>query len=265
MRVREALLAGVIAVLFTLGLSLMFRPARAQSPCYAVDVWANQCAGSSEGQTFKATDGPLHGVYSAGAWQYFFNDFPARPLVNNSVYSGAPAFSWVNRATAIERDLGGCVYLEAPKASAPLGNLSLYNAPAPAAPYKWSVPMLLNLTGGGDDAGIAVRASSTGRLVTLSLKGGLIYVFHMTDPTHYAGSAVGGVYFGYMYPLIYQVEDDGTNLYFRWSNDGHNFITVWQEARTSWLAGAPDGNAIYVDADANDYPTGGTFCGYNYN
>ncbi len=141
--------------------------------------------------------------------------------------------------------------------------LNLYVATAPLTNYKLTVPLLLNLTGATDDAGIAVRNSANGKLTTLTLKAGLLNIFHMTDPTHYHDT-VNSWYLGYMYPLIFQIEDDGTYLHFRWSNDGHNFIEVYKETYTYWLGARPNGNALYVDADANDFSVGLTACGFNY-
>jgi hypothetical protein len=242
---------------------LIPRHASAQGTCYALDTWANMCAGTSAGPYFQASDGPLHAVYGASGWQALFTDVPVTPPVNNSVFTGAPTFFWVNQSNATEKDLGGCVYIEAPKASFTYGNQNLY-AQTVSRPYKWTVPMMLNLTGSQDDAGIAVGNSTSGKWTTISLKAGLLSIFHMSSPTLWHDT-VNSWYFGYMYPLIFQIEVDATYIHYRWSNDGRNFIEVFKEPLTADFIGEPDRVAFYVDAEGNDFATGGTFCGSNFN
>jgi hypothetical protein len=240
---------------------------KAQSgSCEATDSWANMCASTAAGTFFEANDGPTHAVYANGFWRAFFNDYPITPLVANAAFPTAPTFSWVNQGSATRQNLGGCIYEEAPLHSSTYGNLNILAASAPSAPWKWTVPMNVNLTGNVNDVGIAVGNSTNNKWVTVSLKQGSIWVFHETSPTLWHDTAMSA-YFSYTYPLIFQIENDGTNLHFRWSNDGFKFVEMWSETNTYFLGtiGSPDLNGLYVDSQDGRFATGATFCGMNYN
>lgn len=94
--------------------------------------------------------------------------------------------------------------------------------------------------------GAGFRESSTGKLLTINLTGngsagGTISVYKYTNPTTFDSGPVARVPLNYATPVIwFKCEDDGTTLKLSISHDGDNWIQIFSEARTTFMAGGPN-------------------------
>jgi len=124
--------------------------------------------------------------------------------------------------------------------------------PTPATPYQVTTgpirtnvfasasnPSLFNYAGGG----IVIQDGATNKAIVFIIQdnssgnGENLVIANFTDLNTYAGGSAT-----FTTPLLFarikylQFKDDGTNHTFYYSEDGVNFIQVWQQSRTSYLA-----------------------------
>jgi hypothetical protein len=113
------------------------------------------------------------------------------------------------------------------------------------APYK--ITMIYSQTGSlpGDTrtAGLAIRDSATGKLVTfeIAMAFGACGVHQWNSPTSFNNSPLGWGSIEYTAGWIkfLQIHDDGTNHRFNFSADGIYWDTLYTQSKTAWLA-TPD-------------------------
>lgn len=168
---------------------------------------------------------------------------PMQLIDINGVTLTASDFSDVNFANGTKTDQSqGSILLEHNTQGA-ANDLAIIDRPAPTAPWTLTVGIILNLvngTGAFPSCGICVREAATGEIIYFQFSTsddiGRVLVTKFASPTTssisflarrdwYSGGAV----------KWFQIEDDNTNLIYRISADGVNFLSLGQEARTTFL------------------------------
>ena len=158
----------------------------------------------------------------------------------------ASSFTDVNMTNGTKTDLtGGAILLEHDTQAA--NDFAIIKKVSPSAPWKFRVgfiPNLLNETGDFPSAGPILRENSTGELYAFRIlardSGTTIDVIKLTSPT--ASSTAFLAFLDWTIPgmVWMEIEDNNTNVIFKLSADGVNFITIGQELRTAFMAGGPD-------------------------
>lgn len=140
-------------------------------------------------------------------------------------------------------------------------NFGLMVKSAPTAPWVWTVGMIPNLlavtTADFPSCGVCVRENATGEFyhfqqsaIAVSCR---VKVDKFASVTASATAFLAGDTWSGPYGATwFQVEDDNTDLIFRISADGINFIEVGREARLTFLT--PDEIGISINNDANAIP-----------
>lgn len=120
----------------------------------------------------------------------------------------------------------------------------------PSTPYAVTAKITLTgLDATGYYGGLAVRDSATGKVVAFRIgNGSTLTVDHFTNPTTLAGNVFSQVLDADQ-TIYLTIKDDGTNLTFSFSRDGVNFITVYAEGRTAFLA--VPGQVGYMTGSSN--------------
>ena len=155
----------------------------------------------------------------------------------------ASDFSDVNFTNADKTDQSqGSILLEHDTQAAS-NDLAIIDRAAPTAPWILTVgiiPNAINGTGAFPSSGICVREAGTGEIIYFQFNTadntGRVLASKHASPTvsstsflarkdWYCGGAV----------KWFQIEDDNTNLIYRISADGVNFLSLGQEARTTFL------------------------------
>jgi hypothetical protein len=150
-------------------------------------------------------------------------------------------WSWVNQGTTtVATDSDGSILLAKPATAA--NDLTLR-----VRSHSSSTTVTARLS--GDSIGIhagwglALRESSTGKLVIFYLKpGGTLLTEYWTSATVFSSGVGSAKGLGSRPHEWFQIEDDGTNLKFRWSSVGYAglFSEHLSVSRTAFLAGGPD-------------------------
>lgn len=159
----------------------------------------------------------------------------------------ASSFTDVNMTNGTKTDqTGGAILLEHNTQGA-VNDYAIIKKASPTAPWTFRVgfiPNLLNETGDFPSAGPVLRESSTGELYAFRILardlGTTVDVVKLTTPT--ASSTAFLSFLDWTHPGIVwmEIEDNNTNVIFKLSADGVNFITIGQESRTAFMAGGPD-------------------------
>ena len=184
----------------------------------------------------------------------------ARPALNTIVNSSGTIltesdFTWLNQgsATATDLDSGG-IALVVPTTS---GNSirGKYKS-APGTPYTLTVGFAPQLHADSTCvAGIGFRESSSGKLIIMgSAKVDELAVYKFNSPTSFNTSLFSRVPWP-MARLIqwFQLEDDGTDIYFRTGVDGINFQDIVDEARGTFFTTGPDQILFYCNTNSASY------------
>lgn len=160
--------------------------------------------------------------------------------------AGTGLTNWVNQGTATQTDgQTGMVIHDSSQSSATLRILS---SAAPAAPY--TITALLAVTGSPTNSitggiGWYDGSSKVEDIGLVYTNGWVLSQQEWNSPTSYntssAATNTGNV------PLVWlQIQDDGTNVYERFSYDGVSFITLFTIAKSSgWLGASGYSNIIF--------------------
>lgn len=173
------------------------------------------------------------------------------------VYPVAADFAtWFNQSTATLVDHGQAITLTKPSHGA-AAQVSAVTDLTPAAPWVLTTkviaapPFIKNFTW----SGICVGDSGTGRLITLSNGyNNLIRVGQWTNGTTYDStvSETTGTSIGWW--EWWRIEDDGIDLIFSVSREGLEWLEVYRQARTTWLAN-PDAAGLAVQPTNQGAPS----------
>ena len=164
----------------------------------------------------------------------------------------ASSFTDVNFSAGTKTDLAsGSIYVERGTQAAS-NSYAIIKKAAPTAPWTLRVgfiPNLLNELGDFPSCGVVVRDSSTGEFysfqIRVSADGVWIQVVKLTSPTVSSTSFLAFQdWVGGSGIVWFEIEDNNTNLIFKYSADGVNFIVLGQEPRTTFLTPDEIGVAI---------------------
>lgn len=229
-------------------------------------------AGHSDNTAIKA-------VLSAGGFQRFMLDHRAVCFQEDSTYRTiahgrfldetnsvltVSDFTWVNQGGATATDINGAVYMTSPD-EAP-ANIHLLLLDAPSTPWRALVKVNLGvaaaMTSTGTMAGLAIRESDTGKLILASARyGGDLAFIRFTDENTFSALIDQRLHF-HEAPIWLRIDDDGTDLHMRASDQGLGFTETadsawWEDGRTAFMSSAgPDQIGIFINAGVNSGNTG---------
>lgn len=154
----------------------------------------------------------------------------------------ASSFTDVNFGAASKSDVTGGPILITHNTQSPVASVALTVKSAPTAPWVLTVgfiPNLLNVTGNFPAAGPVVRDNTTGEFYFHALQcrddGVWVNCFKYNSPTATSTSFLPNRDWTQPYICWYQIEDNNTNLIFRVSTDGLNYLEIGSEGRTAFL------------------------------
>lgn len=163
------------------------------------------------------------------------------------------AWSWANQGSFTAVQAGGIVFLTGTLTGGAGANLGVRFTTAPVAPYIITAA-LIPIFGGDDGAttpinstfgGIGFRDSGTTELEVILIAGnGGIYIRDYNSPTSLNATQVTRVPACWGFPVWLQIEDNNTDVIFRYSTDGVNFTLLFSQPRTTFLT--PDQICIFA-------------------
>lgn len=177
-------------------------------------------------------------------------------------------FTWVNQGGATATDINGAIYMTVPDEANP--NLRMLVLPVPSAPWRALVKVNLgvgmgSLNNQGTQAGLILRESSSGKLITATARyGGRLAFLRFTNPTTFDAVIDTNLSF-HENSIWLRIDDDGTNLAMRASDLGIGFTETadsnwWTQGRTAHMSGGPDQIGIYINSGTNSGSTGSGPC-----
>ena len=174
--------------------------------------------------------------------------------------TNAAGFTWVNQGTATADDVNNSILLKIP-ADAGV-NLRGMELTAPSPPYAiiggFHVSHLAVANAAGQPrAGLILRESGTGELYSFFIRkaitdiAGVQYnVQRWTNTTTFSAEQNATLWTPPSDLVWLKIEDDNTDLNFSISEDGVNWVEIFSEGRTTFMAGGPD--RIGFGANASD-------------
>lgn len=166
-----------------------------------------------------------------------------RPELTPPVESG---LAWVNQGGASINSDNGFTYLLSPPTNGEDYHIRVKSTPG--STYTLTMAAIFNFSPVGgtnvNNGGLLVRESSTGKFIVFCLNrrtdvatGIQLSIYRFTNPTTYTSQAFAVTTWATFagQPIWLRIVDDGTNLIFSISNDGFNFVKVYEEARASFL------------------------------
>ncbi len=216
-----------------------------------MDTYANIPSAGSSGRFFIASDGCTIAIDDGAAWNHFGPIFPdLTPPIDGD-------FSWVNQGSATIDTTRGGVVLKAP-ASGTYNVRARYKALT--APYKVTmhfVPLIANAN--SPHVGIGFRSSASSKAMGIHVINSSttnthkVEVVKLTDLSTYSSSpaSLRADNAGHWIRWL-QIEDNNTNLYFRYSCNGKMWITAYLEARGTFFSGGSTPTGAFFYANANN-------------
>ncbi len=165
-------------------------------------------------------------------------------------------FTWLNQGGCTTSTTKGGINVQVPQDNS-LQLRVLHKSKT--APYKITAYFILNQNSlSFESCGMGFYDPTGGKLVSMHFivfdhDYSYVEVARWTNTTTFstapAFSFMGtcGYSMGWM-----QIENDNTNLYFRMSNNGFDWITVYQEGKTAFLANAPTKAMFYGRNQTNN-------------
>lgn len=213
------------------------------------DTLANQPSAAIVNRLYKPTDFPVLKRDTGSVWTSMYG------LSIDLTTPDDSSFSWVNQGSATVDTSKYGTYLE----SVTNGNADNFRhrVKTHSSPKKYTIGFTLHFqsdaTGGG---GIVFRESSTSKFTSMTIWGNAsnlikVFVENWTNNTTISGS-VGSYFCSHILndQLFWlQMEDDGTNIYWRHSRDGYKFSTATfaPVGRTTFMAGGPNQIGYFVN------------------
>lgn len=209
------------------------------------DAHASPPASPANGDVWVPSDSAILYHRSGGAWVGRAVGGPLTAPVDGD-------FSWVNQGIATVSTTKGGIYLH----SALEAGVNMHlRVKAHTAPRKYTVGFYPGtIFADFSTCGLAWRQSSDGKLVAYKIMNSALYITHASGPTVEVAnfsqislpSGLGGMFW-------LQIEDDNTNLIFRYSVDGVNFHADNQNSRSAYLT-APDQVGFFVTSRGSNRP-----------
>lgn len=219
----------------------------------------------AEGSTaaVHSNSDPVTQVVTAGGLQQMVKDYAPfyglKPICNSMTdISGNPItsadFSWVNQGTSsvVDLDHGGVQLTVTEHTSVDIKALV---KSAPSTPYTITAgfsnpcPGVNSLTVDFPWIGLAFRESATSKISVITLSpphSMLINNYDDETDTVTTTSLYEEHWAANMQEFWFQIHDDGSDLYFRWSPNGVWFQDLFDQGRSAFFTTAPDQVGIFV-------------------
>jgi len=205
----------------------------------------------------------IEAVLTAGAIDQYMDDatagysdrYPFRILDESGNTLTSSNFTWVNQGTAtVSDDAWGGITMTTNTLAG--DNMRILKRSAPSGAWTLTAHFLFGPgynNGGGASSSymsLLVRESDTGKLGVIEIRiGGLVRVRRYSSPTSF-NSEQATLDFSSDRAWL-QIEDDTTNLIFRISADGINWLDVASYARATYMTSAgPDEIGFLANSDS---------------
>jgi|GEM_PF-2184025 len=205
----------------------------------------------------------IEAVLTAGAIDQYMDDatagysdrYPFRILDESGNTLTSSDFTWVNQGTAtVSDDTWGGITMTTNTLAG--DNMRILKRSAPSGAWKLTAHFLFGPgynNGGGSSSSymsLLVRESDTGKLGVIEIRiGGLVRVRRYSSPTSF-NSEQATLDFSSDRAWL-QIEDDATDLTFRISADGINWLDVASYARATYMTSAgPDEIGFLANSDS---------------
>ena len=226
------------------------------SDTYA-NIIAATCTATEEGQIGV----PTNSYYSmarcdGSAWDWF--------LGGRSVTIPASGdYAWVNQNSATLDTTGGGIYLEAIATGS--NSLSQRVKSTAATPFTVTMAIAPNVWSSDQSVGIMLRESGTSKILTfgpevvsaVAAKYSVIKWTNSTTFSAYQAQNIGAAAV-VSRPVWLRVTHDGTNIVWKLSNDGANFITVSTATKTNFFTTDADQIGFYAKSGSSNQIVGVT-------
>jgi hypothetical protein len=169
------------------------------------------------------------------------NGLYARQMSATPTSSGLGLTSWLNQGSATVADNAVGITIDAPT-SGTTGNLIARYVAAPTAPY--TITALIAATRNSTSAnGVGIGwydGSAKLHVLSYALSGGypVLQVNKWTNATTFSANDLASSLNAFAQPIWLQLNDDGTNVSFGFSQDGSFFVTLFSVAKASGFLGA---------------------------
>jgi hypothetical protein len=157
--------------------------------------------------------------------------------------------AWLNQGTSVVSDSAVGLSIDAPPIGGIAGNLVGRFTPVPSPPY--TIRALIGATrNSNNNSGVGIGwYDGTAKLHVLSyttLNGGVpfIEITKWNTVSSFNGGDFQSASNGFSQPIWLQLQDDGTNVSFAFSQDGANFLPVFTVAKSSGFLGAAGYNNV---------------------
>lgn len=215
------------------------------------DTWSNLITAGAAGRLFLPSDAPYLVRDNESALQYFGPMRKVVPPVNGD-------FAWINQGSATVSTANGGVYISDP-VNASL-SMRIRKKSAPSTPYTVTMMALPVLKADSFNfVGMCFRESSSGKLETLHWIGRTSATSKLeqnewNSPTSFQ-DVVANVETQFVPggpPPWLQIEHDGTDLYYRYSQDGWNWVTFESHTDGNFFTSAPDEIGFCAGSNGGD-------------
>lgn len=189
--------------------------------------------------------------YSGSAWVPWGPIYPCVQPINAD-------YSWVNQGTASVDTTNGGIFLLGPATAGV--NLRIRDKAAPSTPYTITGLFLPRFVAADyHQCGLLFRESGSGEVITF----GLIHetgswrlaVTRWNSATSHNSNVHQLDIDDIPRPLMLQIEDDGTDFFYRWSTDGQHWLQVYTEANNLFLTSNRVGFFVNDQTNARDVAT----------
>jgi len=199
--------------------------------------------------TITATGGSGNGLYR--------QVMSATPTLASTGFA-----NWINQATSTVSDSAVGLSIDALPTGSALANTGLYKA-APSPPYTIRALVAATRSSNSYNAIGIGWYDGTAKLETISfgtVNGGAnaIGVSRFNSYSSWNSNDFTGANNAHSQPIWFQLQDDGTNVSFAFSQDGANFLTVYSVAKASGFLGASGYSNVvfYVDPRGTTHTLG---------
>lgn len=214
------------------------------TPTIFTSAYASPPGSPTDGDTWIPSDSPYTAYRVSSAWIWRYKGGAV-------TLPDAASLSWVNQGAAVLTVNGGALNLFAPANAT--SNLRLRTKVTPAATFKLRVGLArghwnVNFA----HAGIVVRDSGTGKLVTLGLsQGGGVFVQEYSGPTTGFVATIFDPPLAGFVPDYLEIEETITDRIFRVGRLGFTMMTIFSHAVATYLTTNQAG--FYVDSNNATY------------
>ena len=208
------------------------------------DTYANIPAAGTAGDLFKPTDGPSIYRDDGAAW------VPWGDTLYQCTQPDDTEFSWLNQGGASTDQTYGPIYLFAPANAGAAIRARVKNAPD--TPY--TITALISFDGTKHNYstwGLCFYEPASSKLVTFdgylySPDDRILRVSQWNTVTSFNSSPWNNTNWLFQKPMWFQIGDDGTNINFKVSVNGHDWRQVYTQLRGAFFTTEPKQVGFFV-------------------